>query len=368
MPIKTDISPSAALLSEYLVNNHGADAGSIKVKKIGKGSHGQGFSFSFTKDGEAKRLIIKNLGSGTGLGHDYPSDRAAVFLQAFETYGRLPLHVKAVDVLSVKKGGEVIPFGGGNEYYLVMEEASGTNYFSDLREMADKASLSRTDKGRIKALAAYLARIHAKKKNSVQIYRRKVRDTIGHGECLMGVLDTYQNGAGFTTPEEMASIEKACIDWRTRLKPLHARLSITHGDFHPGNILFLGDGSFQLLDRSRGEYGEPADDVTALTINYIFFSLLNYGKLAGAYDEAIRLFFDEYAAKTGDCGLPGVVALYYAFRGVVVANPLFYPDVADDVRGKIFAFIHGVLMRDEFDPSNINRYIAAGLKYRERFH
>ncbi len=94
---------------------------------------------------------------------------------------------------------------------------------------------------------------------------------------------------------------------------------------------------------------------------------MRHGRMAGAYDDALRLFFDEYEKKSGDKGLRGLAAFFYAFRGVVVANPLFYPDVSNDVRSKIFAFIHGVLMRDEFEPSSVNGYIASGLEYRERF-
>jgi aminoglycoside phosphotransferase (APT) family kinase protein len=43
-----------------------------------------------------------------------------------------------------------------------------------------------------------------------------------------------------------------------------------HGDFHPWNILFQNDCDFAVLDRSRGEWGDPADDVAPLTINYLF--------------------------------------------------------------------------------------------------
>jgi len=52
-----------------------------------------------------------------------------------------------------------------------------------------------------------------------------------------------------------------------------------HGDFHPWNILFRPGIDFQLLDRSRGEYGDPADDLTSLTVNYFFFSLQRSGRL-----------------------------------------------------------------------------------------
>jgi len=43
--------------------------------------------------------------------------------------------------------------------------------------------------------------------------------------------------------------------------------------FHPWNLLFRTETDFSVLDRSRGEWGEPADDVAALAVNYLFFGL-----------------------------------------------------------------------------------------------
>jgi Phosphotransferase enzyme family len=360
------MEPTAQLLSEFFCENYGADRCAIKVTRLGSGSHGQGFLVEFSVGGTGRRLIVKRLEGGIGLGHDYPSDRAGVFLLAMDSYGRLPRHVRAVDVLSYGRGKGVISVSGGSEYYLVMQEAAGESYFNDLDGMRGKAGLDSADRARIKALAKYLAGLHTKKKDSPALYYRKIRDTIGHGECLMGVLDTY-SGANFTNLAEMAAIEKSCVDWRARLKPLSGRLARVHGDFHPGNIFFNGPVRFTLLDRSRGEYGEPADDTTALSINYVFFSLIHHGRMSGAYKEAISLFHDEYLTATGDRAVLDVSGLFFAFRGVVVANPLFYPDVSDDVRDMLFAFVHGVLASERFEPGAVDDYISAGMKYRRRF-
>jgi aminoglycoside phosphotransferase (APT) family kinase protein len=57
------------------------------------------------------------------------------------------------------------------------------------------------------------------------------------------------------------------ITWRLRLKSLTHRLRQVHGDFHPWNILFRSAAEFSLLDRSRGEYGDPADDFRGFLSN-----------------------------------------------------------------------------------------------------
>jgi aminoglycoside phosphotransferase (APT) family kinase protein len=212
-------------------------------------------------------------------------------------------------------------------------------------------------------MTSYLAEIHSVKKDSKTLYWRKLRDTVGHGECLMGVFDSYPDG---TLPyNEMAEIVKKSVDWIAKLKPKFKRLSQIHGDFHPGNIWFsLTPNSelrtkidFILLDRSRGPWGDPADDVTALTINYIFFSIKHLGTVRGPYLEGLRLFFERYVTLTGDDELLSLVAPFYAFRGAVVANPIFYPELTPDHRKLIFRFVNNVLDDERFRPESVNDYL-----------
>jgi hypothetical protein len=364
-------------LESYLKEVFGPSVRLIELKRLGAGVHGAGFLLTIETAEGRRSYALKDL-SPEGLGHDYPSDRAAVFLLANDTYGKLPRHIKAVDVLTIKEDGSINSIGGGADYFLLMEKAEGDNYFTDLTEFSQKDSLTENDILKIDAMASYLAEIHALKKDSRTLYWRKLRDTVGHGECLMGVFDSYPDGT--LSYNEMAGIIKKSVDWIARLKPKCRRLCQIHGDFHPGNIWFTppspplskdstppllplargGEGGvdFILLDRSRGPWGDPADDVTALTINYIFFSIWHLGSVRGSYLEGLKLFFDKYISLTGDTELCDVLAPFYAFRGAVVANPVFYPDLASEQRRLIFRFVHNVLDDDRFRVERVNDYLG----------
>ncbi len=351
-------------LKAYLLKKF-SDVIQVDIRKLGSGVQGSGFLIEMKTPAGIKSYVAKTLLS-EGLGHDYPSDRASVFLLDLDEYKNLPRHVKAVDVLSEMEDGSIKSIGGGKEYYLLMEKGEGRHYFNDLTEFSYKDRLEISDIEKIKAMTSYLAEIHSVKKDSKTLYWRKLRDTVGHGECLMGVFDTYPDGT--LSYDEITAIIKKSVDWIYKLKPRYKRLSEIHGDFHPGNIWFAppspplgkgGDGGvgFILLDRSRGPWGEPADDVTALTINYIFFSIKNHGDVRGAYLEGLNLFFDEYIKASGDTEINEVVAPFFAFRGAVVANPVFYPEITSEQRKLIFRFVNNVLKTDEFEFKRINDYL-----------
>ncbi|MFZ6017464.1 MAG: phosphotransferase family protein [Nitrospirota bacterium] len=359
-----------AQVEEYLKARFG-DIKLSEFKPLGAGVHGMGFLVEFDTNEGRKSYVLKDL-LPEGLGHDNPSDRASVFIWALDNYNTLPKHIRAIDVVALHKDGTLHSIGGGKEYFLLMERAEGKNYFNDLTEFSKKDSLDERDIKKIKAMTLYLAEIHSVKKDSKTLYWRKLRDTIGHGECLMGVFDTYPEG--ILTYDEMADIVKKSVDWNAKLKPKYRRLSQIHGDFHPGNIWFTSKGGlcpplgnplntntedidFVLLDRSRGPWGDPADDITALTINYVFFSIKHYGSVRGPYLEGLRLFFERYITLTGDNEIYGVVAPFFAFRSAVVANPIFYPELTLKQRKIIFRFANRVLDADRFNPEDVNSYL-----------
>ena len=329
------------------------------VKKLGTGVLGWAYLLDATVDGQPQSLVLK-MAKGAGFGQDYPADRAATLIYANSVYNRLPRHVRSYDVGAITENGALKNLGDSKEFFILMEYVRGTEYAADLDRIAKRRNLLPIDEVRTDLLAKYVADIHAVKSNQPELYIRRVRDLLGRGDCIAGIIDSYpqdERTYSFTNNAEFEEIERKCVGWRWKLRRMTHRLSQVHGDLHPFNIIWQGPETFTLLDRSRGEWGEPADDVTALAINYIFWSLSAYGSLQGPFERLYRLFYERYLELTGDVALEEVVQPFYAFRALVIANPIFYPSITVENRRRLFNFINAVLESERFDPREVNSYL-----------
>jgi hypothetical protein len=68
------------------------------------------------------------------------------------------------------------------------------------------------------------------------------------------------------------------------------------------------------------------------------------------------LFFDVSLKETGDYEILEVIQPFYAFRGLVVASPVWYPNISMDTRRKLFNFIKNMLEAEEFYYRGVNKY------------
>jgi hypothetical protein len=310
----------------------------------------------FKVDGTARQAVLETM-APSSFGHEHFSDRAQNILWEHGAFNELPRHVRSLDSGAFLQNGALISTGKTEEFFLLTEFVKGEGYFRDLDRIRSTGQLSGQDVDRATSLASYLAQIHAHKHNGVSLYVRRIRDLLGHGECIMGLIDNYPPSFEFIDLPLLQKVETACLDWRWRVKHRTHRLCQVHGDFHPWNILFQSDGNFVLLDRSRGIWGEPADDITCLAINYVFSSLIRSGRLEGPFERLYFSFWDRYLEETNDREMFEVAPPFLAWRGLVLANPTWYPHLPEGVRQAIFNLILNVLSDNRFDHTQVNRYL-----------
>ncbi len=360
---------SLEALKGYLSSLFGGEASIVSLTPLGvtglkpeealKGyGYGTALSIGFEVDGAYRRVVFNTVKPG-GFGHEGMADRAAILIWQREAFNTLPRHVKALDLGVITKEGSLRSLEEPLEFFLLTEMAEGQEYFRDLERIMASDELSALDIERCKALAGYLAEVHSVKGGDPGLYVRRIRELIGHSECIFGLTDSYPTGLEYIGPRMLSAIEKRCIDWRWRLKPLTHRLSRVHGDFHPWNIIFTEDAEFKVLDRSRGEWGEPADDVAALTINYLFYALQHAGELEGPFKALWEAFFEDYLEATRDLELLEVLQPFFCWRALVIASPVWYPNLPLDVRRKLLNFALNILDVSRFDPHEVDGLLEA---------
>jgi Ser/Thr protein kinase RdoA (MazF antagonist) len=311
--------------------------------------YGVPFEIECTVGGVARSLVMSRTRPARGFGHDYPADRAWQALYGHDAYNSFPRHAHSLDVGVLTVSGELASVADAEEFFQLVEKVEGTLYWRDLERLLE-TPLQEIDIARAEALARFLAEVHAVKHAEPTLYQRRIRELVGHGECLMGILDSYPHPYALLTPDVCEEIERAAVSARWRLRSRSHRLSRAHGDFHPWNLLFREGTDFSVLDRSRGIWGEPADDVAALAINYLFYGLR--ARVAQPFRFLFGAFLEAYLRESHDREILEVLPPFLAFRALVIAHPLWYPELSDPLRTALIHFARRMMNAARFDPAD----------------
>lgn len=326
----------------------------------GESSKGAGYGIPFRVDlvhQGIPRSVVLHTATSNAFGHDRRADRAAAAVLAADTFGNLPHHVEVLDVGAYARDDDFVSLRDTDEFYVLTSFAEGRAYASDLRRLARTGLVTTADMVREHKLVEYLSHLHARRvPHEKTRYERFVRDTLGSGEGVFGITDGYPDDAPGAPRARLEAIEESCLRWRFRLRRQTQRLRRTHGDFHPFNVVFDERSELSVLDASRGGFGDPADDVSCMSINYAFFSLGS----AGAWREALgpmwRRFWSAYLTATRDEALVEVVAPLFAWRGLVLASPAWYPELTAEDRNRVLSFVEHVLAAPRFAPEMASEF------------
>jgi Ser/Thr protein kinase RdoA (MazF antagonist) len=299
----------------------------------------------------AQQSLVFRTASANDFGHDRRSDRAQGMLLSFDTFSRIPRHIQAVDVGAVVDGGRLVSLRAAGELYLLTTYAPGSMYADDLRRIARDATATPLDFERCNALARFLIELHSETRGRPAVYTRALRDLVGHGEGIFGVIDGYPHDVPSASPQRLRAIERSCVEWRWHLRDQPDRLVRTHGDYHPFNVVFDQGAQFTLLDASRGCAGDRADDVTCMAVNFIFFALDHPRAWHSGLGLLWRRFWNTYLEVTPDRALLAACPPFLAWRALVVANPVFYPAMTPGARDRLLGFTERALAAQTLDPS-----------------
>jgi aminoglycoside phosphotransferase (APT) family kinase protein len=325
----------------------GGEGAAADPKRFG---YGVPFEVEYVAGGVTHSVVVARTRPAQGFGHDYPADRAWQAIYAHEAYNSFPRHARSLDVGFVDASGELVSARDAVEYFQLVEKVEGTLYWLDFDRLL-KSPGRPLDHDRAVSLGGFLASAHAMKRDEPTLYQRRIRELVGHGEYLMGILDSYP----LLSAADCEALERAAVSWRWKLRNRSHRLSRVHGDFHPWNLLFREGTDFSVLDRSRGEWGEPADDVAALGINYLFFGLRKSGgrEVAEPFRSLFAAFLSTYLARSGDFELLELLPPFLMFRALVIAHPRWYPALTEPTRCALLDFARAMADAPAFDPGHL---------------
>src|SRR3989304_10042411 len=100
-----------------------------------------------------------------------------------------------------------------------------------------------------------------------------------------------------------------------------------------------------------GESGESRPTTSPPSASTIFFfALQSARRFDGPLRSLFELFWQTYLQQTTDTEVLEAAPPFFAWRGLVVATPRWYPSIAEEVRISLLRFIENVMADPPFAP------------------
>ncbi|HET6343727.1 MAG TPA: hypothetical protein VFH51_02295, partial [Myxococcota bacterium] len=162
---ETHLTP--AVIQAYLREHGYPDAAIEHLTPLGQRTqeglksygYGRPLRATFRAGGNRHDVVVRTM-SPDPFGHDRRSDRAQVLLLAFDTFERIPQHIRALDVGAFDVAGSMRSMARG-ELFLLTDYVEGELYAADLHAIQAQDAPAPRDRERAVALARYLATLHA---------------------------------------------------------------------------------------------------------------------------------------------------------------------------------------------------------------
>lgn len=334
----------------------------VDLKPLGLGSHSYSYLVNIPEINE--NIVLKFILGDGGWGHEYISDRLNL-LSFQHIYGsNLSNSLNSYGIGIINSDDEIIFFDDVEEVFQVIdcfpkESLLLTHYLSKSFNSSNEKRIYKI----IEDSATWLAKLHSTpiKINlslSKDLYKRHIRNLVGHGEMVLGVLDQFPepNDNKFVNEKQLVKIEKLFIDWRYRLKYNSSRIKRIHGDFHSNNILVIPNEKLIFLDFSREAYGESADDVSCFIGFIIYISFLEHQSLIEPYLDLIKIFLSNYENSTLDSNLKSIIPPFLAYRLLAKCNPRLYKSLSDEIRKKIIDVTIRLLNEKQFEVNFLQQF------------
>lgn len=108
--------------------------------------------------------------------------------------------------------------------------------------------------------------------------------------------------------------------------------------------------------------GEPADDVAALGVNYLFYGLRRRAATgdedAGPFSLLMCIFLETYLREAHDQEMLQVIPPFLAFRALVLAHPRWYPTLTEPTRRALIHFARRMMADSLFDPTDVRALLG----------